>query len=267
MILIDNWLIILGLTNFILYFISLFLFIPKSFFKTSIKNLFKIFFSNIRYFIIILSVVLIHLLEVNIIDTYTTNIVRLDFAQGINIIENGFVYWFSQNWNPVIVVFFTIMYIGVYPFTLWFSTFYFIISENKNALKFLAFGLAIIYIIALPFYLFFPVSNVYTYFGIQSALESIIPGINQFFYSTTTYNNCFPSLHVAVILLIAKSVSITQNKKYTYFVYFCAISVIISVIYLAIHWIVDIIGGIIIAFLAFYLYKLIFRENPIDKKF
>ena len=214
-----------------------------------------------KYFIIIFTVVLIHLLEVNIIDPYTTNLVGLDFAQIIISIENGIVYWFSQHWNPVLVVFFTVMYIGVYPFTLWFSTFYFIATDSKKALRFLAIGLPIIYIIAFPFYLFFPVSNVYTYFGIQSALETIIPGINQFFYSTTTYNNCFPSLHVAVTLLIAKSVSITQNKKFTYFVYFCALSVIISVIYLAIHWIIDVIGGIIIAFFAFYLYNLVFKEK------
>jgi len=214
-----------------------------------------------KYFIIIFTVVLIHLLEVNIIDPYTTNLVGLDFTQIIISIENGIVYWFSQHWNPVLVVFFTVMYIGVYPFTLWFSTFYFIATDSKKALRFLAIGLSIIYIIAFPFYLFFTVSNVYTYFGIQSALETIIPGINQFFYSTTTYNNCFPSLHVAVTLLIAKSVSITQNKKFTYFVYFCALSVIISVIYLAIHWIIDVIGGIIIAFFAFYLYNLVFKEK------
>lgn len=237
------------------------MFVPKSYFKTSINDLFKIFFSNIKYFIIIFTVVLIHLLEVNIIDPYTTNLVGLDFAQKIISIENGMVYWFSQRWNPVLVVFFTVMYIGVYPFTLWFSNFYFIATDSQKALRFLAIGLSIIYIIAFPFYLFFPVSNVYTYFGIQSALEAILPGINQFFYSTTTYNNCFPSLHVAVSLLIAKSVSITQNKKFTYFGYFCALSVIISVIYLAIHWIIDVIGGIIIAFFAFYLYNLVFKEK------
>jgi len=252
---IENWFIIIGLTNIILFIFSLLVFVPKTVFKTSLPDCFNIFFSNFKYLLIIFSVVIIHLLEVNIIDSFTSTIIGVDFAHNFYLIENEIVYWFSQNWLPTLVIFFVVMYIAVYPFTLWFSPLYFLISDDKKALKFLAYGLLIIYLISLPFYLFFPVSNVYTYFGIQSALESVIPGINKFFYSTTTYNNCFPSLHIAMTLLIAKSVSLTNNKKYTYFVYFCTISVIISVVYLAIHWIIDIIGGIIIAFFAFYLQK------------
>jgi membrane-associated phospholipid phosphatase len=99
------------------------------------------------------------------------------------------------------------------------------------------------------------------FYGIESALETVIPNIEQFFYSTTTYNNCFPSLHVAITLLIAKSVSLTKNKKYTYLVYFCAISVILSVIYLAIHWIIDVICGFILAFSVFYLQKRFIKEG------
>jgi membrane-associated phospholipid phosphatase len=115
--------------------------------------------------------------------------------------------------------------------------------------------------IAVPFYLFFPVTNVYTFYGAKSSLETVIPSVNIFFYSTTTINNCFPSLHVAITLLIAKSVSITKNKRYMYFTYFCAVSVILSVIYLAIHWITDVIFGILLAFGVFYLQKKIILEK------
>jgi membrane-associated phospholipid phosphatase len=122
-------------------------------------------------------------------------------------------------------------------------------------MKTFAYGLTIIYVIALPFYLFFPITNVYTFFGSSSALNTVIPGINQFFYTTTTQNNCFPSLHVAMTLLVAKTVSLTSNKRFKYLTYFTAISVSISVIYLGIHWITDVLGGILIAFIAFYLVK------------
>jgi membrane-associated phospholipid phosphatase len=261
---IENWLIVFGLTNIILYFFSLFIFVPKTVFKTPLSDCIKIFFSNFKYLLIIFSVVIIHLLEVNIIDSFTSNIIGIDFAHNFYFIENGIVYWFSQNWVPALVIFFAVMYIAVYPFTIWFSPLYFLITDDKKSLKFLTYGLLIIYLISFPFYLFFPVSNVYTYFGIQSALESVIPGINQFFYSTTTTNNCFPSLHVAMTLLIAKSVSMTNNKKLKFFTYFCAITVIISVIYLAIHWIIDIIGGIIIAFLSFQLQKILFKAKKLE---
>jgi len=256
-----NWLLVIGLINLFLFIMGLFFFTPRKIFKTTFQDYYHIFSSNSKYIIIILVVVIIHLIEVNIIDSYLTNLLGFDFTQSINLIENGIVYWFSQNWNFFLVVFFAIVYIAVYPFTLWFSPLFFLLTKDKKAMKSLAYGLLLIYIIALPFYLFFPVTNVFTFYGVESALEWIIPGVNQFFYTTTTFNNCLPSLHVAMSLLIAKSVYITKNKKYTYFVYFCTISVIISVIYLAIHWIIDVMCGIILAFSVFYLQKRLIKEE------
>lgn len=261
---IEDWILVIGLTNLVLYIICLLIFTPRTIFKTSLSDYIRIISGNLKYLLIIISVVVFHLIEVNIIDSYTTNLIGIDFAQSIQIIENGIVYWFSQNWNLYLVVFFVIIYIAIYPFTLWFSPLYFLLTDDKNAMKTLAYGLLMIYFIALPFYLFFPVTNVYTFYGIESALESVIPAVNKFFYSTTTSNNCLPSLHIAMSLLIVRSVSMTKNKKYTYFVYFCAIAVIISVIYLAIHWITDILLGIILAFSVFYIQKRFMKEDNID---
>ena len=176
-------------------------------------------------------------------------------------IEDGIVFSLSKSWNPAALTFFVLIYIGVYPFTLWFTPFYAIVNNNKKALKTLSYGLALIYAIVLPFYLFFPVSNVYTYFSLNSSLESILPGVNHFFYSTTTTNNCFPSLHVAVALLIARSAKFTENKKYIYFTSFIAIAVIISVMYLVIHWITDVIFGIIISSVVFMVISHVIKDD------
>lgn len=258
---IENWFLVVGLLNFILFIVSLFFFMPKKIFKTKPSEYYRILSSHLTYIIIIIGVVIFHLVEVNILDSYVTNLVGIDFASNIQMIEGGVVYWFSQNWTLSLVYFFVLMYIVVYPFTLWFSTLYFLLTDDKKAMKSLAYGLLLMYSIALPFYLFFPVTNVYTFYGMESALEIVVPNVEQFLYSTTTYNNCFPSLHVAMTLLIAKSVSFTKNKKYTYFAYFCAISVILSVIYLAIHWITDVICGVALAFLVFYLQKRFIKEK------
>ncbi len=258
---IDNWLLVLGLLHLILFVMSMFLFIPKKIFKTTIPEYNQIFVTHLKYLLIIFGVVVLHLIEVNILDPYFTNIVGVDFASNLQMLEDGVVYWFSQNWIPALVSFFVVIYIVVYPFTLWFSPLYFILTDDKKAMKTLAYGLVLLYAIALPFYLFFPVTNVYTFYGAESALETVIPNVEHFFYSTTTSNNCLPSLHVAMTLLIAKSVYVTKNKKYTYFAYFCAVSVIFSVIYLAIHWITDVLCGIILAFSVFYLQNRFIKEE------
>lgn len=258
---IENWFIVVASLNILLFVVSLFFFMSKKIFKTTLSTYYQIFFSHLKYIVIIVGVVAFHLVEINILDPYFTNLIGIDFANNIQMMENGVVYWFSQNWTPSLAYFFVVMYIVVYPFTLWFSPLYFLLTDNKKAMKSLAYGLLLLYSIALPFYLFFPVTNVYTFYGIESVLETVIPNVEQFFYSTTTSNNCLPSLHVAMTLLIAKSVSLTKNKKYTYFVYFCAISVIVSVIYLAIHWITDVICGVILAFSVFYLQKHFIKEE------
>ncbi len=255
------WMIILGIINLLLLVLGLMFFFPKEFYKTKIKTIFLNIKGHLPYILIIFGVVAFHLFEVNVIDATVTEWVGYDYANTIKTMEGDIVYWFSQNWTQALVYFFVVMYIGVYPFTLWFAPLYFILMDEKKSMKSLAYGLLIIYIIALPFYLFVPITNVYTHYpNAESALESVIPAVENFFYSTTTHNNCLPSLHTAMAIMVAWSVRLTGNKKFTYFAYFCMISVIISVIYLSIHWITDVIAGAILAMGAIFILNRYMKE-------
>lgn len=252
---------ILALLNLILFCFGLLVLVPKNTWKKPLSEYKQIFAYQSIYISLITGVIVIHLLEVNILDTITTNMIGDTFTPSIQFIEDGVVHWFSQLWTPVLIYFFVFVYIGLYPFMLWFTLLYFIMVNEKKAMKTFACSLVGIYAIALPFYLFVPITNVYSYYGTPSALNMVIPSIEQFFYTTTTTNNCFPSLHVAVSLLLVKTVSLTNNKRFIYLTYFCAICVICSVIYLAIHWITDVIGGILLTLGVFYLIKHFMKET------
>ena len=212
------------------------------------------------YLLIIILIVILHLLEVNLIDPYTTAFIGQNFTSFIQSLEDGIVHGISQYSTPILTCFFVFIYIILYPFTLWFTVFYFMLADKRKAMKTFVLSFSLTYGIALPFYLFVPITNVSTYYGTTLSLNTVLPGIEQFFYATTTSNNCFPSLHVAMTLLVAQAVSLTNNKRYKYFAYFCAICVIISVIYLAIHWITDVLGGILLSFGAFHLVKRFTKE-------
>jgi len=132
---------------------------------------------------------------------------------------------------------------------------------NSSALKNLSYGLIIIYIIAIPFYLFFPVTNVYKFYNLSSNLNLVIPNIENFFYTTTTQNNCFPSLHVAMSTLITWSSFSIKKKYYSIFLIIIMISVIFSVIYLSIHWLTDVISGFLITILAILILKYLIKVD------
>ncbi|MEM0466119.1 MAG: phosphatase PAP2 family protein [Candidatus Thermoplasmatota archaeon] len=219
-----------------------------------------------RYVLIIIGVTILHLIEVSFIDAPITQLVNHDFTQYIISFENEIVYSLSQQAHPIFAYFLVIMYIIVYPFTLWFTPLYFLITDTRKALKLFSYGLALIYLCALPFYLFIPITNVYTYYHSISPLNSAIPGIEHFFYATTTTNNCLPSLHTAMTILLAMSVMLTTNKKLQYFMTFCAICVIIAVIYLGIHWLTDVLTGAIVAFIVSYILKKAIAGEQNDSK-
>jgi len=246
-----------------LFVIGLLVFFPRDIYKKDVSKLYHTLKKQLPFIIIIIGVVIFHVLEVNIIDPIVTDWVGIDFASKLQVIENGFVIKLAQqHWIPSLVMFFVTIYIIVYLFILWFTPLYFLVADEEKSMKTLSYGLLLTYTIALPFYLILPITNVYTYYGIQSPLNMMMPGVEDFFYMTTTQNNCLPSLHVAMVLLIARSTSFTKNKLYSYFVYTLAMAVIISVIYLAIHWILDVVSGITLALSV----QIILKKTVFSKK-
>lgn len=262
---IEIWLIIIGLIQIILFVKAIIFLSPKNIYKKTAKEYYSLFKKNIIPIAIILGVVIFHLIEVKLIDPITTGIVGTDFAPSIKNLEGNLVASFSQYWTPILVSFFVIMYIAVYPFILWFSPLYFLVADERKAMKTLAYGLLLIYIVAVPFYLFLPITNVYVFNNLGSALENTIPTVENFFYATTTENNCLPSLHTAMTIMIAYSMSLTKNKKLTYLAYFITVTVIIAIIYLAIHWLVDIITGALLATAVIFILRYIMNKKETEQ--
>ena len=243
--------------------IALLLLFAGAFLPRGRKDCLKGFWRFRFYIVIIIMVVLLHLVEVNLIDDKVTMVLGKDFAPLFYSYERLFFdYLLGLRVEPLIVVS-VFFYMILYTFTLWFTPMLFILSEEEDAMRSLSYGLLAIYLFALPFYLFMPVTNVYTFLGMESSLDRILPGIERFFYSVTTKNNCFPSLHVAVSLLLFRSSRYMRERRYSYVLLLSAFGVVFSVIYLSIHWLTDVAGGVILFALSSILVD---RVNSIERK-
>ena len=245
----------LALSQLFLFIIFSIVILPREFLRQPIQQTLLNGYQLRFPLLLIIGVVLVHLIEVNILDPITTSLLHPGFTQVLITVEQDIVAGLSSFWTPATILFFVFIYIMLYPFILWYTPLYSIITNQKHVLQTLAFSLFFLYLLTLPFYLFFPVNNVYTHYDIPSALNTVIPQIETFFYTTTPQNNCFPSLHTAMSIIITRTIFLTENKRFQYLSIFMMVTVIISVLYLSIHWILDVIGGIIVSLLALYLSK------------
>lgn len=199
-----------------------------------------------KYLLAAFAVLVTHLLLVQV-DARVSEWIGRDFANEVASIEGEAVPSLRALWSYPLSFFFSVMYIVVHPWMLYFPVVLFILSDEERPAKATLLAYPLVYLLALPFYLLFPVTNVYTYHGFTSPLFELFPQLTDIYYNATTVNNAFPSLHVAIALLIANAARFSKNERFRYWSYFYAASVVLATLYLGIHWITDVVGGIVIA--------------------
>ena len=149
-------------------------------------------------------------------------------------------------------VFMTHFYIAGFMFITYASIFYVTYFDDRWMADRLALCIAWVYLLAIPFYLFFNVRVTGFYIEDMDAIAyTLNPEIEDWFRRIDAFTNCMPSLHIAVPFAIWLTFrkhdhdgrwSRFQNMTLGYI-----ILTAFAIIYLGIHWFVDIIGGMILA--------------------
>jgi len=107
------------------------------------------------------------------------------------------------------------------------------------------------YLLAIPFFLFFNVRVTGEYITeMETIAYDLSPEINNWFQTIDTFSNGMPSLHVALPLSALLTIRRSNKEEWHKFQYFLIIMIsltIFSILYLGIHWILDILAGFIIA--------------------
>jgi membrane-associated phospholipid phosphatase len=164
----------------------------------------------------------------------------------------------SDSLENAVSKYLSVVYIVIHPIMIGFVPLLLLFSGSR-LFKGIAASYLSMYAISLPFYLFLPVTNVFTSYSRETALLVVFDGIKENWYKATTENNCFPSLHTAMVVIVVafayyywKEGKGRYGREFFIINLIYALSVIFGVIFLTIHWIADVVGGLIVAAIAIY---------------
>ena len=187
----------------------------------------------------------------------------------------GFTHWIYSiegNWtnniqdfflNDILTNLLSAHYLFMYLFMIWFSPIYYILSRDHEMADKAALNYFIIYLLSVPLYLFFNVEVTSSYLEGMDALLYHDSFTLSFFTSNDPMDNAIPSLHIGlpISLLIINRLHCKEreikikNWRHREFDIFVMINVLIylfSIQYLGIHWVIDILPGLLIAFFTSY---------------
>ena len=173
-------------------------------------------------------------------------------------IEGEFVKSFQDFFrNDILTDILNFHYLFIYLFLIYVTTVYFAFAGNRDMTDKVTLNYLLIYALAVPYYLFFNVE----------VTSSWIPGMDALLYQDGDYtvfyathdplDNCVPSLHVAIpfgILVLnylhvkEKGIEMKNWDHYPYHLFILINTMLFcfSILYLGIHWFVDIPLGMII---------------------
>ena len=180
----------------------------------------------------------------------------LDMTPYIYAIEGDLVVLFQDtfqaDWLDVLMTHF---YIAGFMFITYASIFYVTYFDDRWMADRVALCVAWVYLLAIPFYLFFNVRVTGFYIEDMDAIAyTLNPEIEDWFRRIDAFTNCFPSLHIAVPFAIwltfRKHDHDGRWRRFQNMILGYIILTAFAIIYLGIHWFVDIIGGMVLAAIA-----------------
>jgi len=175
-----------------------------------------------------------------------------DYTSIIHDWEGNIVYYIQKLFlNGSLTYVLTFFYIIVFP-TLMVSSI--VVYLNRNDLRSfysLVYALMLTYGIAIPFFMFFPVYEVW-YFdpNVHFLIPDIYPRFEIEYRPMSGLNNNLPSLHTAISVSMALIALHSRDRNFGKLVFICSSIIVFSTIYLGIHWLADLSAGIILAVIA-----------------
>ena len=181
---------------------------------------------------------------------------QLDMTFLVYAIEGESVLWVQEGLRSALLdVFMTHFYVMGFMFATFSSFVYPIYFDDRHMADRVSLSMFWVYILAIPFYLFLNVKVTGNYVvGMETIAYDLTPEIHNWFNRIDPFTNGMPSLHIglpfAIWLTMHRWDEDGRWKKFRIFLIFFIGLTSVAIVYLGIHWFVDIIGGMIIAIMA-----------------
>ncbi|GAB7386520.1 hypothetical protein BSNK01_03550 [Bacillaceae bacterium] len=175
-----------------------------------------------------------------------------DFTPLIHRFEGDIVYGIQELFrNDILTFVLTYFYIVIFTSLMIASLIVYHHERDCRSFYALFYGIMINYMIAVPFYLFFPVNEVwYHHPKVEFLIPEVYPAFENEYRALSGLNNCFPSLHTSLSLTMAIIAMRSTNRRLARFVTFSAGVIVFSIFYLGIHWLSDAVAGSLLALFA-----------------
>jgi membrane-associated phospholipid phosphatase len=175
-----------------------------------------------------------------------------DFTPFVYEWEGDFVMWvqrlFENGYLTSALVFF---YVVVFPALMIASIGIYTYEREFKLYYAVCCALMLNYMIAIPFYLFFPVTEVHAFHPqVRFLMLDAFPTFEQDYRPLSDLDNCFPSLHTSISVSMAAIALRCRNRFWKIAAPLCAATIIFSIFYLGIHWLTDMIGGVVLGLIA-----------------
>lgn len=130
-------------------------------------------------------------------------------------------------------------------------------KDFKKAIRYALSGHLLQIFLISPFYLIFHLQEVWYVLGQPDGLARHLSP--QAAAGVTI--NCFPSMHTSIAFAMFLVVMREKNKLFKYVWGFFCLSVIFSTLYLEIHWVLDVVGGLILGYVTVKLVDIILDKG------
>lgn len=139
-----------------------------------------------------------------------------------------------------------VCYVLGFPFLVFFTPFLYVwLGRTRTAVRAVC-AYSVSLLLALPFYLFVPVDEVWTT-GRGQNLAIFHPWVEAHLYAFNKVNNSFPSLHTCMSLVLAYVAWRAGPRRFARVAAVLAGVIVFSTVYLGIHWVADVVAGTLLA--------------------